>query len=245
MGGRAATHGGATSGDVALAFARAAVVIKGGQAGERGDGRARQGPEFRQVSEERAGGAGTNALDRAEPCGLGGQRGRGGQGGGEVRHDFGVLLFEPGNGGGEILGHWLGQAGDLPCALGPEHGLELFAAGHPRGEFGLRGAWCGCGCGRIGGAEFGEHLGVDPVGLGTLTTTAGEVADLPRIDHREGLAGGMQRGDDGPLPTAGGFADDLHGGAQSLYPGEERRAARRVVGKAPGVALEMEIEGGL
>ena len=48
--------------------------------------------------------------------------------------DFGELLFEPGDGGGEILGDQLEQAGDLPGASGTQHGLKLFATGHPGGK---------------------------------------------------------------------------------------------------------------
>ena len=156
----------------------------------------------------------------------------------------GDLLFEPGDGGREILGDRSGQAGDLPGALGAKHGLELCAAGHPGRQFGLRGTGRGRRCRRVGRAELGEHLRVDPVGLGPLAPTPGKVPHLPRIDHRDGLAGGVQGGDDGPLPTAGGLADDLHGRPRRPQPGEHRRAARRIVGKAPGVALQVEVESG-
>ena len=44
------------TGDAALAFGRAAVVIEGCQAGERGDGRATEGAQFGQMPEERGGG---------------------------------------------------------------------------------------------------------------------------------------------------------------------------------------------
>ena len=51
-----ATHRGTATGDAALAFGRAAVVIEGCQAGERGDGRATEGAQFGQMPEERGGG---------------------------------------------------------------------------------------------------------------------------------------------------------------------------------------------
>ena len=46
------------------------------------------------------------------------------------------------------------------------------------------------------------------------------------------------------LPAAGGFADDLHGHARRVQSREQRRTSRRIVRKAPGAALEVEVEGG-
>jgi hypothetical protein len=55
------------------------------------------------------------------------------------------------------------------------------------------------------GAEEGEHLGIDPVGLRQATERAGEVAHLPGIDHGDGEAGRRQgRGHRG-FEAAGGF----------------------------------------
>ena len=51
--GASAAHRGTASGDLALAFARAAVVVEGGQAGQRGASAPGECPDLREVPEER------------------------------------------------------------------------------------------------------------------------------------------------------------------------------------------------
>lgn len=96
----------------------------------------------------------------------------------------------------------------------------------------------------MSGAEGGQHGGIEAVGLGALAAAASKVADLARVDDTERLASGVEAGEDGTFPTAGSFANDLHGLAGSAYLGEESGTTRRVMGKAGGLALEVEIEGG-
>jgi hypothetical protein len=56
--------------------------------------------------------------------------------------------------------------------------------------------------------EAGDGSGVQPVGLGEPAGGAGEIADLARIDDRQGQAGGAERGSDGRLEAAGGLEHD-------------------------------------
>ena len=93
-----------------------------------------------------------------------------------------------------------------------------------------------------GGGDEGDFAGFAG---GAAAPAAGKVAHLPRIDHREGLACGAQSGDHRTFPTAGRLAEHLHGRADALQAGEPCRAARRIVREVPGVALEVEVEGGL
>lgn len=96
----------------------------------------------------------------------------------------------------------------------------------------------------MSGAEGGQHGGIEAVGLGALAAAAGEVADLARVDDTERLASSVEASQDGAFPAAGSFANDLHGLVGGAYLGEERGTARRIMGKAGGLALEVEIEGG-
>jgi len=45
------------------------------------------------------------------------------------------------------------------------------------------------GSGVADAGELGQHRGVEPVGLGQPAQRAGEVARLPRVDHRDVEAG--------------------------------------------------------
>ena len=56
--------------------------------------------------------------------------------------------------------------------------------------------------------ELGQHLRVEPIGLGENAQTFGEVPHLPRIDDRDAIPGFEQFGDHVSFVTAGGFEDD-------------------------------------
>ena len=93
--------------------------------------------------------------------------------------------------------------------LRPQDGLQLLAAGDPGGKFGLCRRGRRGGEGTNGAPKFREHLGVDPIGFGAAAGAAGEVANLARIDDGDGDLSCLQGQDNGALPTAGGFADDV------------------------------------
>ena len=232
---------------------------EGCQAGQGGEGASLACAQLGQVAQKRGGlalppapscplrllgGAGPDALDRAEARGFSGQFRRGGEQRGQPREDFGVLFLEAQDRGGEFFGDGLGQPRDLPRGLGRKHGLELLATRDPCRQFGLRGAGCGRRLGPVGRAKLGEHPRVDPVGFSPLAAAPRKVAHLARVDEGEGDLRSMERGHDGALPPAGGLADHQHRSAHRAQKGDQRRAARRIMGEGQGLALEVEIEGG-
>ena len=68
--------------------------------------------------------------------------------------------------------------------------------------------------------EEGEHLGVEPVGLGEPPERLGEGADVARIDDRDGEPGRGQRGGDWGFIATGRFEHD-EGDGLGLTPGDE------------------------
>ena len=97
-----------------------------------------------------------------------------------------------------------------PLPLRPGHFNQLRASGEQGTQFGeLRvGRRFAFELRHLG--EVGDHAGVDPVGLGQPTESAGELTGLPRVDDGHRRAGVRQCGDDDGFVTAGGLErDDL------------------------------------
>jgi hypothetical protein len=59
--------------------------------------------------------------------------------------------------------------------------------------------------------EERDDPSIEGIGLGQLPGSAGEVADLARIDDGHGQAGARQRGRDGDFIPASGFEDEHRG----------------------------------
>lgn len=241
---KSGAHREATAGDVALAFARAAVLVERGEAGQGGNGAIGDLAEFREVAEQGRRGARTDALNGAEPGGFGREFRGGFEQSSQPGDDFGEAFFEVKNSRLEILcdGGW--EAWDLASGFGEEDGLQLLFAGDPGCEFDLcwrgrrRWSWT------IDETKFREDAGIDAIGFGAAAGAASEVADLPWIDDGDGDAGLAEGLDDGALPTACGFTDDVARGLQRIQESEEGGASSRIVGKSAGVIVVMEIEGG-
>jgi len=61
-------------------------------------------------------------------------------------------------------------------------------------------------------AKLGQQIGVDGIGFSELSQTAGEITDLPGIDHHGIVTGLDQFGGEGAFITSGGFEDELGDG---------------------------------
>lgn len=79
--------------------------------------------------------------------------------------------------------------------------------------------------------EAGERIGVDPIGLRQATDAAGKVANLSRIDARNGVARLQEMGGQAALEAAGGLDDDQARRVRSQ--GCEQLREAGVVGRKP------------
>lgn len=121
------------------------------------------------------------------------------------------------------------QLDDLAAALGEIGQLLL-----------LRRGWGGGG-GLERRAIFGQHGGVNRIGLGALALGAGEVADAPGLDDADRNVRGMEDADDGLFVTAGGFANEVRVGMRPQV-FEELGVTFGVIGEEVETASEMELQ---
>ena len=93
-------------------------------------------------------------------------------------------------------------------------------------------------------AVFGQHGGVNGIGLGALALSAGEVTDAPGFHNANGDARGVEDAHDGLFVTTGGFANDVRDGinAQAF---EQLGVTFGVIGHDMKTACEMELQRGL
>jgi hypothetical protein len=119
---------GPAAGDVALAFARSAIVVERSQASEGGDFGIGELTQLREMGQEGGGGAGADALEGLQASGFGGGFRRGLQESGDLGDGFFELFLEMSDRSFEIAHDGLGQPWDEPGDFGIEHGLPLIPA---------------------------------------------------------------------------------------------------------------------
>ena len=107
-------------------------------------------------------------------------------------------------------------------ALGGLHGDQLASAGGQGGELGARRIGRDPRLGPHRGCERGDHLGIDPIGLGQPAGRAREVADLARIDHGDPMPQLGQQRRDLVLQAAGGLEHDQRLVANITEPAGQR-----------------------
>jgi hypothetical protein len=81
---------------------------------------------------------------------------------------------------------------------------------------------------------IGQDRRIDFIGLGQAILGAGKIARAAGVDHADGQAGGVERGDKIAVVPAGGLADDLHGTRGPREGLDQRAIARGGVGDGPG-----------
>lgn len=213
--------GDAAPGDAPQALVGAAIAIVGGDAGESGGFLLGEFTQLGHFGDEHGGNDGANAWNLLATLG--------------AFLQFGIARLELSDGGfdgqdlfGEELSEFLvGFFGggklvmrSLVLELGA-HLDELAAFGDQLGEFlGLR-RTRRSGFGIGGGAEAGEHGGIDGVGFGEATDAKGIGADPAWENHADGEVGPMEGADNGLLITAGRFEDDLERGSGESRGGEQ------------------------
>ena len=126
-------------------------------------------------------------------------------------------------------------------ALGDEQLDELAATLGQVGQLLLLGRGGGGGGGLEVCAVFGQHGGVNGIGLGALALGAGEVTDTPGFDNADRNACRLQGAHDRLFVTAGGFADDMGVGmrAQAF---QQLGMALGVIGQGVETAGEMQLQ---
>ena len=238
-------HGGAATGDVALAAQGAAVVVARGQAGQGGGLALVERAEFGQFGQEQGGGGRPDAAHGGELLHLGGQ-GRGL--GDECRDGFfqaadaGVGEFD------ELLLAAAGQrlAGMLELVSQERaHGDQLLAGPHQVGQLLLGGAGRGAQARSVGRGKVHQHTRVDPIGLGQATLAAGKVAHPAGVDHahREGV--GQQARDHLTLVAAGSLQHDVGSRPEFAQPAHQPIQANRVAGEDGARPARGHVEPGL
>ncbi len=196
------TDSGATAADVAVAGARAAVVVVGSEAREGADLAAGGVAEFGKQSEQDGGGGGTDAVLALEGVVARRQGGVLGDGGGQEGLELVDLRGQAAELGLEAAAG-LGQAPMLGALeqLGAQVN-ELVTHGAQLGELADARIHRRSG-GRVHGtAEVGQDAGVEPIGLGQLALGPGEGPDLPRIKHGDGPPGALESVDQRPFVAA-------------------------------------------
>ena len=224
--------------DAADAALSATVPVVWGDSRQSGGGLRGQFSKLRHFRQHGGGDHGADPRDGVEPFGF--------------VSEFGILRDQFGD-GGITLFHLplqsfaqvpeLSEAESISVLLGmvafDSQQLDELAA--PLGEISqLLLLWRGRGAG--GGLElrpvFGEHGGVNWIGLGALALGASEVADASGFHDADRDAGGVEDAHDGLFVAAGGFADDLGVGMnpQKL---EQLRVSLVIVGQGMKAACEV------
>src|SRR4051812_32169131 len=149
------------------------------------------------------------------------------------------LLFEPLYVRLDALLDGLAGGGARAVLLGGEHVDDLPTPGQDSGEFAgfLVGDRPRLGVYRF--TEAGKDFGIDLVGLGEPTSSAGEISGLSRVDHRNRYPRGGQGGCDGSLQASGGL-QHYQRWARRLEPDDQRVDASLIVGDLEVLTSEVQ-----
>jgi hypothetical protein len=193
-----------------------------------------QRPELRELADERATEDRAHARRGAQEVVLGTPHRTGFDGGVQITIDILQLSFEPLDVLSDAAAH-RGQRVFQPITLSDDHPEDLAPTSQQRVEREGRLIRQRPGFGAHALAEERQHVRVDPIGLGELPGSPGEVAHLPGIRYNDRQPSGRQGGDHGALVSASRLEDHERRRvlAQAL---EQCPNAIVIIGNCPPVA---------